>query len=244
MICRLCLKEKQLCKNSHIIPDFMYQELFDEKTHTLVKGLPGKGRKPEIKQSGEKEGELLCADCDNRIIGGYEGYASKVLYGGTSLGVKNVVKADDGLEITIVQGLDYKKFKLFLLSLLWRASISKNHFFSAVDLGPYEEKLRQVLISGNPGSSANFPCVLTSYKRTSIPSKVVVAPIKSRFEDGKIIYSFIISGFMYVFKIIENEKTDWVLEATINEKGEMQVPHTPKESATRLFNAILGQAVF
>ena len=29
--CKLCGKEKDLCKQSHIIPNFMYQDLFDQK---------------------------------------------------------------------------------------------------------------------------------------------------------------------------------------------------------------------
>ena len=29
-ICRLCLEEQALIKKSHIIPEFMYQDLFDE----------------------------------------------------------------------------------------------------------------------------------------------------------------------------------------------------------------------
>ncbi|GEM_PF-2942036 len=30
MICKLCLKDKPLIKKSHIIPDFMYREIYDE----------------------------------------------------------------------------------------------------------------------------------------------------------------------------------------------------------------------
>ena len=176
--CRLCLRERELLRKSHIIPDFMYRELFDDK-HRMVKGTPITGERPQNLQSGEYEGGLLCASCDNSIIGGYEGYASKVLYGGgIPIRVENVRKADDGLEITILHGLDYKIFKLFLLSILWRASISSLPFFDAVDLGPYEEKLRVALLSGDPGPVGYFPCVLTSYKRTGLPAGMISAPRK------------------------------------------------------------------
>lgn len=242
--CRLCLQEKDLCRKSHIIPNFMYRELFDDK-HRMVKGTPITGEYPQNLQSGEYEGGLLCADCDNRIIGGYEGYASKVLYGGgIPVSIENVRKADDGLEITIVHGLEYKTFKLFLLSLLWRASISYLPFFAAVDLGLYEEKLRVMLLSGDPGPATRFPCILTSYKRTGIPTGVISAPRKSRLADGRIMYVFVIAGMMYVFRVVEEEWTDWILEATVNEKGDMQIPHVPKESAAHLFNKLFGANVF
>lgn len=243
-VCRLCLQEKELCNNSHIVPDFMYQELFDDK-HRLFRGNPLIRKNPKIIQSGEKEGGLLCAGCDNGIIGGYEGYASKVLYGGeTGVTSRNIKKADDGLELTLVEGLDYRMFKLFLLSLLWRASVSTAPFFSSVNLGPHEEKLRLSLLSGDPGASASYPCIMNSYQRTGLPTGVISAPRKSRFVDGKIIYSFIISGMIYVFRITEDETTDWILEVTIKENGAMQIPHLTRESANGLFNSLLGQEVF
>jgi hypothetical protein len=31
MLCKLCLKDKKLVRQSHIIPDFMYKDIFDEK---------------------------------------------------------------------------------------------------------------------------------------------------------------------------------------------------------------------
>ena len=49
---------------------------------------------------------------------------------------------------------------------------------------------------------------------------------------------------MYVFRSVENEQMDWILEAAVNENGDMQVPHTPKDSAVRLFNTLLGEDIF
>ncbi len=119
MQCKLCLQDKRLCNKSHIIPDFMHQELFDEK-HRMVKFTTLMPGSDSVAQSGEHESDILCEDCDNRVIGSLENYASKVLYGG-QISVKQVnYKLPDGLEFSQVDGLDYKKFKLFLLSLLWR----------------------------------------------------------------------------------------------------------------------------
>ena len=146
--CKLCLTEKELCKKSHIIPDFMYKEIYDEKhslisfkTHTLHSG--------QIVFNGAYEKDILCEDCDNNLIGGFENYASRVLYGGKiPVSIKNFIKPD-GLEFSQAQGVDYIKFKLFLLSVLWRASISSNDFFSSVSLGSlYEEKIRQMILLG------------------------------------------------------------------------------------------------
>jgi hypothetical protein len=82
--CRLCHSERPLLNKSHIIPDFMYATLFDQ-AHQLNKFLPAdyiEGNKLVQKpHTGEYEGGLLCSTCDNEIIGGYEAYARKALYG-------------------------------------------------------------------------------------------------------------------------------------------------------------------
>jgi len=36
----------------------------------------------------------------------------------------------------IIEGIDYAPFKLFLMSVLWRASVSTLEFFKLVSLGP------------------------------------------------------------------------------------------------------------
>ncbi|MDB5244533.1 MAG: hypothetical protein JWN18_403 [Parcubacteria group bacterium] len=222
----------------------MYRELFDEK-HRLVKGTPIVPGSRQDMQSGEYESDILCADCDNRIIGGYEAYASKVLYGGkVPVSTQHIKRAEDGLEITIVTGLDYVRFKLFLQSLLWRSSISSKDFFSAVNLGPYEEKLRIALVTGDPGPSDSFPCIVNNYIRTGLPHGVIAAPRESRFIDGKRIYTYVIAGMIYIFHITERETFDWILEAAVNENGEMRIPHMSQGTTGALFNKLLGADIF
>ena len=119
--CRLCLKETTLLKKSHIIPDFMYQELYDEK-HSFILTTNHEITKPDGKKSfrptGEYEGNLLCQNCDNKIIGDLETYASKTLYGkGLPPEQAPVVinhKNQQGIQFSFVKNIDYKKFKLFL----------------------------------------------------------------------------------------------------------------------------------
>lgn len=238
MQCKLCLREKELIGKSHIVPDFMYKELFDEK-HSLIsfKTLtPQSGRSVF---NGEYEGDILCRDCDNKIIGKLESYASQILYGGP-LGVKmqNFIKPD-GLEFTETTGLDYPKFKLFLLSVLWRASISNRPFFRLVSLGPYEEKIRQMILNGDAGLPGDFPCILISYRKRNFPKKMIMEPKKIKI-DNKIGYHFLIGGISYMFKIVEGEQTKWVLQVAINEKGGLKVLHTTDQQAKVAVSKFFG----
>ncbi|MDD5016083.1 MAG: hypothetical protein PHW73_13485, partial [Atribacterota bacterium] len=177
--------------------------------------------------SGEYEGGILCQDCDNKILGNLETYGSQVLFGGNIKGIatKNF-KKPDGLEFMQISGLDYKKFKLFLLSLLWKSHISSRPFFKRVDLGSYGEKIRHMILTGNPGKVGDFPCIVTSYRKSTLPKEIIAEPRKIKldhFFNYSYGYPFLIDGFLYIFKIIENDQTDWILEAAINENGEMKV---------------------
>jgi hypothetical protein len=50
---------------------------------------------------------------------------------------------------------DMRVFRLFHISVFWRASISRE--FHGFDLGPYAERMRHILLSGDPGPLENFP---------------------------------------------------------------------------------------
>ena len=110
-ICQLCLQEKKLIK-SHIIPDFLYRRagMFDNnfvQTNT-VDNIEA-GRPARRVPSGEYEFDILCADCDGRIIGGYENYARLASFGDVTRINPNaaVTQGLDGSLAWQFQGLDY-----------------------------------------------------------------------------------------------------------------------------------------
>lgn len=238
MVCKLCLSERNLIGKSHILPNFMYKDLFDDG-HRMVKFTTQTPNSKRSIPTGDYESDILCADCDNKIIGQLESYASSIFYGGNlPVKIENFVKPD-GLEFTQVKGVDYNKFKLFLLSLLWRASISKRDFFKNVNLGPYEEKIRRMIHKSDPGCSEAYPCIITSYRKHDLPKEIIAEPKKIRL-DNNVGYAFLINGFLYNFKITENEKTPWILEASINESGEFKVLHSTEDMAKRLLGSYFG----
>ena len=206
--CKLCHNVKPLLNESHIIPDFMYSELFD-KQNKINKFAPAeyvKGNRRVLRpSSGEYEGGILCRECDNVKLGGLENYARQALYGGTlpvedSPICQNFMTAD-GIRFTRCRNISYRKFKLFLLSILWRASISSREFFEEVNLGPYEEELRQMLIDEDPKREEDFPIIIFTWLNDqSMPRDIVGQPGKNRAEDS-IRYVFIIGGMTYVFYV-------------------------------------------
>lgn len=240
MKCKLCNKDKKLQKKSHIIPDFMYQDLFDEK-HRLheVQLKPTLPLKNKTKQSGAYEKNILCQSCDNKILGRLETYASQALYGGIDLAIENKVGPSASPYIN-VKGLDYKKFKLFLLSILWRASISSLPIFQNVELGEHENIIRDRILNNNPGTSSEYSCAIFTYlHHTKIPNQMIVEP-GCIIEDSKQIYAFLISGNLFIFFTNTDESTNWVKNCTIKENGAMNIIQMSDKLTSNTINKILG----
>lgn len=239
-ICFLCLKDKDLISNSHIIPDFMYQDLYDDK-HRMIRTVGLNVKTARKIQTGEKEGELLCAKCDNEILGSLEGYASRVLFTGEeSIRVQNVLHPDGQLTSTLCEDLDYGKFKLFLLSLLWRASISRNAFFSQVQLGPLEESVRRMIIENDSQGQMDFPCLVSSwrYDQRRMASAVISSPRRIQGENGGTRYIFQIGQFLLMFFVSKNDRPDWLRDAAITPENRMRIIHLNPEHGQGLLEAL------
>ena len=183
----------------------MYQDLFDEKhRYHEVQVNDTYPLKSKTRQSGVYEPNILCRTCDNKILGGLETYASQALYGGIELTIENgAIKESKYLRIT---GLDYSKFKLFLLSLWWRASISSLPVFHDVNLGEHEEIIRKKLLIGDPGSAEEYPCAIFTYLHHQNDFDKIIAEPKSTTD--KQMSAFLIGGNLFVFFTCLNEKTE------------------------------------
>jgi len=190
--CRLCSSKGEL-RFSHILPEFLYTPLYDEK-HRLV-GLkydPEQGPGEKFLQKGIRE-FLLCANCEQHLSK-FEQYASQVLRE-----LPDTSKELPG-SVVRVTGIDYKKFKLFQMSLLWRSGVSNQASFQGVYLGPHEQRLRQMIREENPGSPLDYGCVLI---RTRGPEKLkhfIKPPTHLRFL-GHHGYQLLASGMIWTFVV-------------------------------------------
>lgn len=244
MKCKLCLEAKPLLKKSHIIPDFMYQELFDAKHQFYRSKTPNPDNHSKL-PTGEYDQNILCAECDNVRIGQFEDYARKVLYGGKLAVPESPTFINQvnphGMKYTYCQNINYKKFKLFLLSILWRASISKREFFSSVKLESYEEEiLRQMIINEDPKEPDDFPCVMVALRNDEpMALEIIVEPIKTKTK-ACIICKFLISGVMYAFYVSKHNLPNAIFDGVINKSNKMKIFHVPKGFGRELLIGYLG----
>jgi len=237
--CQLCLQEKKLIK-AHIIPEFLYRDIKDENNvlYKSTYNLDTLENKTQKIQTGEFDKDILCQDCDNRILGStYERYAQSTMFG-SNLNPEiapicnNFQNPADGAEYSICTNIDYGKMKLFLLSILWRASITKRKIFKDVSLGKkHEERIRYLLHTGNVPSEQEYPVVITSLMRTKNKLKNVIGqPKRVRFQNGLNAYIFMIHSIQFLFLVnaVDHRLPDFFTRIMLKESGEMTILHVPK----------------
>lgn len=235
--CRLCKSEGKLVK-SHIIPKFMFKKMKDEDKvfYHIVHNIDNNDQKIKKTQIEDYDKNILCENCDNKVLGGiYESYAQKALYGGqlpaeVSPKCINYKNPQDGLEFSICKNFDYKKIKNFYLSILWRASITDRPFFNEVNLGSkHEERIREILLNNEKVSKEEYPIIMTSFMRTdNTLENLIGQPKRIKTMSGLNGYIFLIDSLQFIIFVNSNEHKlpDTIKKISLSEE-EITTLHLP-----------------
>jgi len=203
-----------LC-NSHVIPEFFFSHLYDE-THRYYAISNAEGQSTLLLQKGVRE-QLLCKDCESQFSS-YEGHAKCALYDGTGIKVEDL---GSGFRLS---GIDYLKFKLFLMSLLWRLGITTLPYFRGVSLGQrHQERLRTMLASGNAGEPWEYGCIITRLEHEGALFRDLISPPIWNKIEGHRVYRLAIAGFLFAY-FVSNHEADLVAEGFLQKSGEIVVP--------------------
>jgi hypothetical protein len=195
-VCKLCQQSKEL-QQSHIISKFLFREAGLLKQSFPVYCL-SKPSKTERRQDGFKE-YLLCRDCEQQLSLS-ERYARHQFYG-----IDSPFQSFKERGI-IWRGLDYAKMKLFLISLLWRMSLSEHHFFGHVQLGDRHECIiRSMLLNSRPMEPWRYGCHLARLDYGAEPLGAIFSQPQRFKESGRTGYRFLLAGLLVIFDVCSHE---------------------------------------
>lgn len=235
-ICKLCQQERELC-NSHIIPEFVYSPLYDDGRKMIGFRFGEGDIRSHLRQQGLQE-PLLCADCEQLLNHNYEqpsldlwrrlvAHESEIDPNWTPF------TAPGGGRGLHIKGVDYLSFKLFMLSMLWRSSVSNLEEFRAVQLGPYEDPIRRMLLQGDPGAKSDYPCIIFLYREPG----VILPPIRQRL-NGHLMYHFILTTVQVWFLVSGHVAQERIVSVALSEDGSFPaILMDPRE--TKLFAALI-----
>lgn len=216
--CRLCQCDRPLCQ-SHILPEFLYTPLYNDEGRMMgITGLGGKGWKHV--QKGLRE-EQLCRDCEALLNERYEIPFQQQW-------TQNYPLPDHANEGDVVHAnVDYTSFKLFHLSILFRAAVSTNATFSVVDLGKHQEILRKMILAGDPGRHDQYPLFATAVinGRGEVDRRMISAPTLAQIQ-GHHVYGFVLDGVLWWYSVSSSFHRDFV-DTGLQPDGRMAFYVTP-----------------
>ncbi len=160
--CALCGEDRRLV-NSHIIPASFYE--FPEQGDVLRLHSSIPERTPKRAPKGIYD-QIVCQGCEGRFSS-WDDYAYRLLSADPSTLEVHQAMPDTWVEVRA--NVDYEKAKLFAISVLWRGHVSKHDMFRAVDLGPYAERARKLILENDPGPAHVFSTFFESFDETYSP---------------------------------------------------------------------------
>lgn len=230
--CKLCLQSKEL-RASHILPEFLYKEAYDSK-HRMIYMVSEAGNRDKYLQKGVRE-PLLCQDCETRFSR-HERYAATVLR------ELRIGPLPPGAFIRI-EGIDYAAFKLFLMSLLWRAGVAEHPMFSTVNLGPHAERLRSLLLVDSAGEPHEYGCFVEVVRDLKDLRALVRTPYRLRLE-AHIVYCFVFFGLFWYY-VASSHSAEFPSRRLFLEKDgtlRIRVANTTEDEIVRDFVAELKES--
>jgi hypothetical protein len=142
--CRLCEQTAELCK-SHIVPNFCRMPLLNDKNQ-VIEYCPATGQ--QRKMQTLRWERLFCSDCE-LLLSKYEATFKRNW-------MDTIPSKFSDSNRVVFQIDDYDQYKLFHLSILWRAAVAGYTYGRPASLGPYEDVLRRMILEGDAGKDGDF----------------------------------------------------------------------------------------
>jgi hypothetical protein len=158
--------------DAHAIPRSFFKVTRGKGKHSILVGVDEKKLDRKFKQAGVSDKTILCEQCE-RVFAPFDmhGYEAVV----DMLNSKQIYRDELGNPCAYVaKKANYRLFKLFVLSVLWRASVSSIEFYECINLGTHHEaQIQKMLVNNDPGSEQDYPFVCFYQTGQHYPSTVL-----------------------------------------------------------------------
>ena len=195
MKCQYCGEDKKLIR-AHIIPASFFKSLRADNGDVphLMTDLPGEF--PKKSPIGVYDKTILCRVCGDQFAQ-WDEYGFKTLVDGE----KQLKPLYDQQKLMafILPQVDTDQLKRFLLSVLWRASVSSQDFYKQVNLGAYQDKVQSILVNNTALDKDEYSFFISRFDDQYFGS-TMLDPRLERW-DGVNYYRIYLGGFIAHMKL-------------------------------------------
>jgi hypothetical protein len=190
--CPMCESFGPLC-NSHIIPEFCYKGMYDDKGRAFAIDTVDIDTDKYI-QSGLKE-YMLCPTCEGILAKNEKVFSEEWL-------VQNRPREMEGRVRGQLEGLAYANHKLFHLGVLFKSHFSTLPNFAEVCLPEiHVKRLRNILWNDCAPDSLHYPVLCIGLELGGRVEKDLVGPAHRTYYEGHWAYHFTFAGGQWIYFI-------------------------------------------
>lgn len=234
--CKLCGTTAKLIRKSHVIPDFMYQNILGDSRKMILVNLKDIEKGQQVRQTGLFEKYILCTKCES-LFSKLERYVSHVLYGGPEVLTIETLQDSNGDPLISISGLNYDKFKLCFLSILWRSHISNNVFFKNINISECADEIREMLLKLDAKSSEDYSIAIMGFlKMDKKIANLAFDPGIQKLGSGNVAL-FFISGYLYFINLKPESDFDFFKTMGLQKNGEIKIPLLSGSNAKTLLRS-------
>lgn len=179
------------CK-SHIIPKQFYKRIRGTEKHLFEIHVQGELKRRHT-QNGIWEQGILCPKCDESF-GVLDEYAYEVLP--EDIDPQQVKRLGQGVTVYELGLIDVDKFRRFLVSLIWRSSLSKHEMFRSIKVGPYFDRFENVLTGKDVSWLNHVDCAFVHLKPPRY-DKLLLPPSPTRYDHVNVL-----QFYLYPWKLL------------------------------------------
>lgn len=230
ILCPLCSKNvDSLHRRSHLVPEWMYKDMYNEKRKLINVNLSKEFVKKE--QKGIYD-EIICRDCES-ISQEYDRYASLLLterspnakeHSEVIRKYQEVNGNSRPLKYSFWSNLDFLKYQKFLFVCVLRAYFSslkkgkpllvEKHFKGILDLYNSEDRI----------DDSSYPILTIKYSNTDGSDNVVFLPFTNR-KDGHYFIEFTGAGYGFSVYVSSHKKPSYIENLSLKKNGSMYMIH-------------------
>lgn len=160
-------------------------------------------KQTDVTHHGVYDKHILCQECDN-LLGKYDEYALSVC---KKFNKNSVNISHNMFEMKSVDG---DKFAIFILSILWRESVSLRPEFQKIKLGEFEKQAHEVIFGkARLATMPSYELIVCRFSNAPIDvEKFYTSAARVEILDRNAWY-FVLHGFKIVAKL---DKREWPVD--------------------------------
>jgi hypothetical protein len=194
MSCKGCGENKKLIR-AHIIPESFFVGLKSDGKGPLM--VADELQYPKRAPIGVYDRAILCHDCEQKFQD-IDNYGQQIL-------LKSELKSGEvnGAVYYKISNANYELLKLFFISILWRASVSTQPYYSKVQLGKFEWIAKNIVWNRQFENYEEFSFILARFTDNEFGT-AMLNPRRLRF-SGVNYYIFYLYGFILYVKVDQRQ---------------------------------------